>query len=666
MTRSRFLSTKDGIGLLFFGRLTMLVTLFFFAILLIAGFANALEPVQQEQTPPQLGIPIQQPDDELQLSRTYAMDSIPPDRTGGWSVDPSDRQISRAFYNSVYLAPISIDSGWSGDVGSCNQGTTTSNFKNGVLVRVNYFRAMAGIPADIAFDATNSSKSQQAALMMSRNNTLSHTPPSSWTCYTAEGDEAAGSSNLSLGNYGWDAVSGQVRDNGSNNTIVGHRRWILYPQTQTMGTGDIPPSPGYSSANSLWVFDGNYGTSRPATRETYVAWPPPGYVPYDVVPARWSFSYDGADFSGASVAMTSGGTSVSVVLHTVATGYGENTLVWVADGLDANQWYTRWPAPSSDTTYTVNITNVDIAGTPTNFSYDVTVIDPAEQGVGETYSTITGTRYPPIGSAETYSFSAVSFADSYEVLQAGFQEGDYLEGGENGTTNLVDNTDSSYSLVTAGITATGSYSLHLAHPNAETNSFELDKYFIPSAASTLQFKTRLRYATSEQVVLVQVSRDEGLSWETLYTEQGSGGSGQGSFTSRFVSLADFDGDVIRVRFVYYFDGSGSYYSCTSTSCGLFVDDIEVVGAKELVDRTIVQVSGSEQFSFTRSALSPAVLAVRTIAWDGYPGLDWGPIFYLSEKAELSEAIMLLQSLAGASTDYSLRDVISILQILTGQ
>ena len=43
-----------------------------------------------------------------------------------------------------------------------------------------------------------SAKAQKAALMMKSNNKLDHFPPASWSCYTEEGSEAAGKSNLTM------------------------------------------------------------------------------------------------------------------------------------------------------------------------------------------------------------------------------------------------------------------------------------------------------------------------------------------------------------------------------------------------------------------------------------------------------------------------------------
>jgi hypothetical protein len=157
-----------------------------------------------------------------------------------------------------------------------------------------------------------------------------------------------------------------------------------------MGTGDIPANNGFAPANSLWVFDGNYGGPRPTTREEFVAWPPPGYVPYQVTHRRWSFSYPGADFSSAVVTMTQGGVSLPVTPGTPATGYGENTLVWSPEGIDfveriinSETWpvlIESWPVPAQDTVYRVTINNIKISGVSRSFAYSVTVFDPATPG----------------------------------------------------------------------------------------------------------------------------------------------------------------------------------------------------------------------------------------------------------------------------------------------
>lgn len=284
----------------------------------------------------------------------------------GLQVDPADRAASLAFYQNHYLVSAGVAAGWTGDNDTCDPGTTSAAFRAAVAHRINYFRAMAGAPANVKLDDEYNRKAQQAAQMMSRNQNLSHSPPPDWDCYTEEGAEAAGSSNLYLGRYGPDAITGYIQDPGSGNYFVGHRRWILYPQTRFMGSGDIPPG-GQREANALWVFDDHIWEPRPATRDDFVAWPPPGYTPASLIFARWSFSYAGADFSNATVAVN----GAAVTPEPVVDGFGENTLVWAPDNLA--QLAQR---PLADTTYTVQIDNVLIDGQSRNFNYQVVAFDP--------------------------------------------------------------------------------------------------------------------------------------------------------------------------------------------------------------------------------------------------------------------------------------------------
>jgi uncharacterized protein YkwD len=288
-------------------------------------------------------------------------------------VNISSRQSVLDYYNQVYLGNTSAQISWTGSQSSCVPGTTSAAFRDAVLQRINYFRAMAGVPANVTFSDASNLKAQAAALMMSANGQLSHSPDTSWKCYTTEGATGAGSSDLYLGSYSWNAISGYMLDPGSGNSAAGHRRWILYPQTQVMGTGDIPTSSSYYSANALVVFDTHYSDPRPTTRDGFVAWPPPGYVPYPIVYARWSFSYPSADFSAAAVTMTSNGASVSLAQSAVANGYGENTLVWIPLGMSDS---ATWSRPSADTSYNVTVSNVKIGGVARSFSYTVTIFAP--------------------------------------------------------------------------------------------------------------------------------------------------------------------------------------------------------------------------------------------------------------------------------------------------
>ena len=151
-------------------------------------------------------------------------------------------------------------------------------------------------------------------------------------------------------------------DPGSSNTFVGHRRWILYPPTQTMGVGDIP-----AESNALYVVQ----PETPAPAVAAVAWPPAGYVPAPLIPDRWSLqSSPGSDFSGATVSVSEDGVAQTVeILSDDDNGYGGDAIVWDLP-------YAPAPEPGQQAVYSVNVQNVLIDGEPQSFSYTTTSFDP--------------------------------------------------------------------------------------------------------------------------------------------------------------------------------------------------------------------------------------------------------------------------------------------------
>jgi FG-GAP-like repeat/Cysteine-rich secretory protein family len=276
-------------------------------------------------------------------------------------IDRSNRQAVLSAYQSIYVptsqTPLIVNGL---NVSACAAGDTRLAYKSAVIRMANYYRAMAGIPGNVALNLNWSAKAQQAALMMNANFTLDHNPPTTWNCYSAAGAEAAGKGNLAMGAAGFAALGLYMSDVGV--TSLGHRRWILYPPQTEMGTGDT------TNYNSLWVL-GPFG-ARPATPNG-VAWPAAGFVPYALAPSSmaWSFSMDGANFAGTSVTVTKvGSAGVPVTVSALDNGYGDNTISFAPSG-------GAWPyATTGDTSFDVQVSNVIVSGVARNFSYRVTLI----------------------------------------------------------------------------------------------------------------------------------------------------------------------------------------------------------------------------------------------------------------------------------------------------
>jgi len=287
------------------------------------------------------------------------------------------RDTVAALYRGTYIPGGAVALNWTGSIASCDPGATNIDHQQAVIGRVNYFRALVGLPpvappplVPLFGDPTNDLV-QAAPLMMSANKSLSHTPPPTWLCYSSAGAMGASMANLALGFQGVDAIDEYMDDFGSNNAAVGHRRWVLFPPRAAMSTGDIPvgDAPPRLAANALYVFGPT--TIRPST-PSGIAWPPAGFLPYQNLPHfsnRWSLSFPGADFSGATVAMSGPGGAIPVVLASLENGYGDNTIVFEPTGVS-------YAKPTADTTYDITVSGMTGANVPMAIHYQVTVIDP--------------------------------------------------------------------------------------------------------------------------------------------------------------------------------------------------------------------------------------------------------------------------------------------------
>ena len=165
--------------------------------------------------------------------------------TGGLVVNTDAREEVRSFYNGIFSASENIPQNSTADASSCFPGHNSDAFQNAELLRINWYRAMAGMPANIVLNPIDDWGSQQMAVIISANNTLNHNPPPTYSCYNTNA-AAYGHGNQAIGFDGADATTGYISDFGAGNSEVGHRRWILYPEETVMGVGDVAGS----SANS--------------------------------------------------------------------------------------------------------------------------------------------------------------------------------------------------------------------------------------------------------------------------------------------------------------------------------------------------------------------------------------------------------------------------------
>lgn len=319
-------------------------------------------------------------------------DERPPQQlnAGDW-IDTENRQAVIDAYNTMAFAPIP-DMGWTGNHATCDTGTINPAYRTATIDRVNWYRSMAGLPA-VAENVEYSESAQAATLIQAFSESLSHEPPSTATCYSEAGAEAAANSNLSGGNSGPAAIDAYVIDFGASNAKVDHRNWILSPTAQQFGTGDSPREGTARTTNVLQVIEPTsvVFADNPTLRGTegFVAWPNSGYTPAATVYERWSFSLRGASFANANVTTQHwiNGSWVTIPSSTVHRDDKPATapfgaIVWEPVlGFPTENNLNRKlpiPKPAFDETYRVTVTDVLTNGVAQNFTYDVTVIGDQE------------------------------------------------------------------------------------------------------------------------------------------------------------------------------------------------------------------------------------------------------------------------------------------------
>lgn len=312
--------------------------------------------------------------------------------TGPAWLDTADRDAVVDAYRDEMSAP-APSLAWDGDHASCDGGTTSLGSRQATIGRVNYYRAMAGVPAVITEDPDHTAKARHTAMMMSVEGELTHSPNPPFACFTVDGQQGAANANLYLGRTGPPAVDGYIEDPGAGNTDVGHRNTILHPPTRRMGVGDVAAGPGGYAANALWVFDDHVFEEttplRPEVREPerFVAWPPRGHVPHPIVHPRWSFMLAGADFSQAVVTVhrLEGGESEPVPVEVVARVGVPGHVP-----LPAVVWEPALvPNPAADETYLVVVSGVR-------------PLVASEPALASGSAEATGAEAPPIQSRYTY------------------------------------------------------------------------------------------------------------------------------------------------------------------------------------------------------------------------------------------------------------------------
>ena len=290
--------------------------------------------------------------------------AVAPTFTASAAIDATSKASVGAAYRNVLVPALAVPISWTGAADSCSEGLISAEAQKATLTAVNYMRELSGL-TKVTFNPAYNAKAQKAALVYTANNDLSHEIPSSWKCYSSDAAAAGERSNIAYGDgiAGPLAVLGYMEDPGAYNDVAGHRRWVLYPNAKTMGSGST------DIAQVLYV---QGATSKKTKNPAWVAWPTAGYFPQQLEPkGRWSLTANAAwkwSFSKAKVSVKSAsGKSLKVKVESRNDqGYGNDSIVFKVSGV-------KKASGGSDAVYTVKVAGIKKAGSSKSVSYSYKV-----------------------------------------------------------------------------------------------------------------------------------------------------------------------------------------------------------------------------------------------------------------------------------------------------
>ncbi len=538
--------------------------------------------------------------------------------TSGFAVDRSDRNDVLSFWHAVYQASEGYENrvGWTGNF-SGNNGTTSQVFQDDVERRLNYFRAMCGVSGDANIDrnsqvfidpqdphkpspsTSKSSAAQSTALMLVRNynpNTgnnpaLTHNPPNNITGWSPAAWNGAARGNFAFGVYGPGAINEYMSERLSSSsatsswvTLVGHRRWNLFPNATNYATGDQPGEGVNKPPTNIFYVIPNPSEISLNDGPAFVAYPPAGFYPASLNTPYWSLSAKDADFSNASVSVTdSNGNGISVANVRPSNGFGDPALIWDVSGAAASRSY------NSDQTYQVSINGIRGANLRPSYTYSITFINP---DVITSDQSIVGADSAPSGKSSAYRYTPPSRAEGIQIGAFKVESMRWVENGEKSVSGIGKTVvGPNYALRTKAKSfggyakVKGKRSFHLTFPNAydpilrgvPSQSFELNREILTKPGARLVFKYRRGFMTKGSVLAVESSSDGGATWQKLGNDiRGVSDTQLKSNIARAVRDLPQSVNPLRVRFRYYRDNGAifTHEATPKSPTGIFIDDIQ--------------------------------------------------------------------------------------------
>lgn len=246
---------------------------------------------------------------------------------------------------------------WNGNIAKCKSGDISDLARQKTINRINYYRRFAGIDIPMKMKSSLNANAQKVAFEVRDD-----------TDCKAKSNLASTMPGIQInGAHTSQAILDMMNTSGD----ISMRTFLLDPNLEVIGIGS-------TDKNLVLALDKNSASSSATKAGTsqksdqFIAWPPKGLVPAEMVYGKWSFSLPGADFSEAKIKMSVLGRELPsdyIKIDSIKSqGAGIPTIAWVPQGIIL---YAQ-----IDLTYSVEIYNVKFQGDEKGFGYkyDVTII----------------------------------------------------------------------------------------------------------------------------------------------------------------------------------------------------------------------------------------------------------------------------------------------------
>ena len=401
--------------------------------------------------------------------------------------------------------------------------------------------------------------------------------------YTSAGENIyASATSVWYGHAGFEVDWGAGGTGGMQNPR-GHRANIHSQYFRELGVGVVFGTNG-STGPQLVTQDFGTSTSNP-TLATGVAY-------YDL---NGNGQYDiGEGIAGLTVNV--GGSGVTYYC-TTAIGGG-----WVV------------PVPATAATRTVTFSGLNVNQTATlvipastnakvdlKLAYVAPAITSSASALADSPFTVT---FNPVGGAASYKWnrwtSSAAAAENCESL-----------------STITTSTTGTYSVLDTNVKQEGSASFHLQDSTAASQWLQLNNVYYGMASPSLSFQSSVRYATTAEQFKVQFKEEGTLNWLDAYSQTGTNGPGESTFTLRTAALTGMTGKAFRIRFLLNYTSGGGYYGVSGDSFGWLIDAINFSGVAGLSNNTCVTLSGTSG-TFTPAAGSYLMSVTPEISSRDYP------------------------------------------------